>query len=163
MALLNRLPTNHTVRGFRTAARLRYSEAERLANAGDRLAGVYLCGYAAEMLLKAAFFRLQGKQPNDPITIHDLRIAMQQAQSMYQKKWHNLHDLGGWAALLTDERRRLGIAYPPRLSRVLNAQVKRIQQNWREDLRYHSNRPYLGEMRATFEGVAWLSSQFHSL
>jgi hypothetical protein len=69
MALISRIPRYHTTRAFRTAARQRFEEAKRAAEVGDRLIGVYLCGYAAEMLLKAAYFRLIGKGMNDPIGI----------------------------------------------------------------------------------------------
>jgi HEPN domain-containing protein len=67
MPLVQRIHSRpHTIAEFRRAATLRYREAVRLAVAGDRLAAIYLSGYAAEMLLKAAYFRLTGKKLHDP-------------------------------------------------------------------------------------------------
>jgi hypothetical protein len=60
MPLLDRLGTEHTIRQFRSAVRWRYTEAACLHATNNRLARIYLCGYAAEMLLKAASFRLRG-------------------------------------------------------------------------------------------------------
>jgi hypothetical protein len=59
MPLIARIPTDHTIREFRAAAGLRYREGQRLALTGNRLTAIYLWGYAAEMLLKAAYFRLR--------------------------------------------------------------------------------------------------------
>jgi hypothetical protein len=75
MPFLDRIPEYHTTHRFRAAARLRFQEARRAAGAGDRLVGIYLCGYAAEMQLKAAYFGLKGLKPSDPITMDDLRDA----------------------------------------------------------------------------------------
>src|SRR5437899_1926081 len=100
MPLLNRLPSNHTIREFRIAAALRYREATHLATAGDRLAAIYLCGYAAEMLLKAAYFRLLGKSPVEAITLHDIQDAKQYATTFLGVSWiGNLHSLPSWGDL----------------------------------------------------------------
>ena len=63
MPLIARVTADHSIREFRNAAWRRYQEARRLAINGDRLAAIYLWGYAAEMLLKAAYFRLVGWSP----------------------------------------------------------------------------------------------------
>jgi hypothetical protein len=35
--------------------------------------------------------------------------------------------------------------------------------NWRPELRYHSNRPFVGEVHKTFAAVSWLFVQSSSL
>src|SRR5438445_6100493 len=71
MPLISRIPPVHSIQEFRAAAGMRYAEGRRSALAGDRLAAIYFWGYVAEMLLKAAFFRLTGWLPAQPITLHD--------------------------------------------------------------------------------------------
>jgi hypothetical protein len=72
----------------------------------------------------------------------------------------NLHDLTGWRDLLIAERHRLGIPYSPGFRRSLNARVNRIHANWSPDLRYHTNRPYQGEVETIFESVDWFFNHF---
>jgi hypothetical protein len=81
MPLIARVPRDHSIHEFRAAAGLRYWEARRLAIAGDRLAAIYLWGYTAEMLLKAAYFRLRGWLPTQSITLVDLQNAKSYAIS----------------------------------------------------------------------------------
>lgn len=113
MPLIARIAQDHTVREFRAAAGLRYREAQRLAVAGDRLAAIYLWGYAAEMLLKAAYFRLRGWLPTQPITMTDIRDARNYAITTLQIAWPqpNLHDLSRWRALLVEERKHQLLPY----------------------------------------------------
>ena len=111
MPLIRRI-RDHTVRGFRKAARLRFEEAKRSAIAGDRLIGIYLCGYAAEMILKVAYFRLEGRTATGSITIFELRLAQKYAHALKVQWAGNLHSLPGWAGLLTAEREKRRNPYP---------------------------------------------------
>ena len=164
MPLIRRISRAHTIGKFRSAARQRFEEAKRSATAGDRLAGIYLCGYAAEMLLKAAYFRLRGRMPGDSITIRDLNEAKGYATTKLGLGWGgNLHDLTGWANLLVEERTIRGTPYRPGFRRSLVQQVNALHSNWREDLRYHSNRPRPAEVAVTFQAVAWIKSNYPSL
>lgn len=164
MALILRLPGHHTTRQFRAAARQRFAEAKRADMAGDGLIGIYLCGYAAEMLLKAAYFRLAGKKPSDPITMSDLRNAKGYANTKLGIGWSgNLHDLRGWSGLLVEERKVRGAPYLPSFSTGLNQRITNLHSNWREDLRYSTNRPRHGEVSATVQAVAWLMVNYPGL
>lgn len=165
MPLLARIPADHTIREFRTAAGLRYQEARRLALTGDRLMAIYLWGYAAEMLLKAAYFRLRGWLPAQPITMTDLRDARNYAITTLHLAWPqpNLHDLSRWRELLVEERKNQSAPYSASFARSLSARVTRVYLNWREHLRYRTNRPYAGEVAATFQSVTWLLGQYRYL
>jgi hypothetical protein len=166
MALIQRLglPKDHTIEEFRMAARLHFREASRLAVAGDRLAAIYLGGYAAEMLLKAAYFRLAGKGPAAPISTQEMYNARSYAKATLGVAWADkLHDLTGWTALLVEERRLRGAPYSWTLARDLLAHTQRIYLNWREYLRYRPNRPYQGETAAVLQGVQWLLGQYRFL
>src|SRR5437879_6241571 len=125
MPLIARTPADHSIRDFRAAAGLRYREARRLAIAGDRLAAIYLWGYTAEMLLKAAYFRLRGWLPTQAITLTDIRDARNYAISNLHVSWPqpNLHDLSRWCELLIEQRKQQLAPYPWAFARSLNAQV----------------------------------------
>lgn len=164
MPFVSRSTGNHTIREFRLAAGQRYREAVHLATAGDRLAAIYLCGYAAEMLLKAAYFRLIGRNPTAPITISDLQSAKHYATTTLGLiGFGNLHSLTSWAELLVEERRLRGLPLPASMARGLHARVRRIYANWRETIRYRANRPYRGEVADTMQSVFWMLGQYRYL
>jgi hypothetical protein len=165
MALIARIPAGRSIRAFRAAAGQRYREGRRLALAGDRLTAIYLWGYTAEMLLKAAFFRLRGWLLTQAITLADLYDAQLYAIQTLQLAWpeKNLHELPRWRELLVEERKRVLNPYPWPFARRFSASVTRIYLNWREHLRYHPNRPYRGEVGDTFQAVSWLLGQYRHL
>lgn len=164
MPLLQRIPGHHTIHEFRRAAGQRYGEAARLVLAGDRLAAIYLSGYAAEMLLKAAFFRLAGRTSKTPITLGEIKnVPKQHAQALGLPQPGNLHDLVWWADLLAKRRQHLGVAYSTLFARAIMARAGRIYVNWRESLRYRANRPYPGEVAVTLSAVKWLIVQYRHL
>jgi hypothetical protein len=164
MPLIARIAPHHTIRDFRAAARLRYDEGRRLALGGDRLAAIYLWGYAAEMLLKAAYFRLVGWLPAQAITLHDLHDAKNYAVHHLGLHWPTiLHDLSRWHELLVEERRLRLLPYAAAFARSLQARVRHIYLNWREHLRYRTNHPYRGEVGRVFQAVQWLLGQYRHL
>jgi hypothetical protein len=165
MPLANRiLRKEHSIGEFREAAKLRLQEARRLASSGDRLTAVYLAGYAAEMLLKAAFFRLRGFTAATPINFVDVNQAKTHAKSKLGISWNsNLHDLTRWSWLLIEERRSLGRPYSFPFARSLNARTKCIYLRWRETFRYHANRPYSGEVAILFRAADWLADWYPHL
>lgn len=157
MPLLARIQGHHSIRYFRGAARMRFQEAQRLFLGGERLGAVYLSGYVAEMILKAAYFRLRGWLPSDPITLGHLHFARSYAQHTLRIVGpNNLHDLTGWLNLLIAQRNQQQMAYPHRLHRGLSTRVHRIASNWRPDLRYHTNRPHAAEVRMTLQAAQWI-------
>jgi hypothetical protein len=155
----------HSIRNFRAAALARFAEGRLLAAQQHRLASIYLMGYAAEMLLKAAYFRLAGYSLSQPITVQEMYAAKDYAVKTLKCPWagNNLHDLRGWQMLLMEDRKAKGVPYSPSFSRDLNANVTRLALNWVEALRYHPMRPYRGELRRCLDGVTWLLTQYRFL
>ncbi len=157
MALIARISQSHSIRDFRKAARLRFHEARRAVEAGDLLIGIYLAGYAAEMILKATYFQIAGWKPTDAITLQDLQTAKADAMTLgIAWKGRNLHDVTQWAELLIQKRKVQGTPYSKELASSLVGQVARLYSNWRETLRYHGNRPRVAEVVVTLEAVEWL-------
>ena len=160
MTLIARVSTDETIHNFRRAAGARYAEGSWLATHGDRLASIYLLGYSAEMLLKAAFFRLEGYGPGDPLP---LKSAPAYARSWGLAGPRNLHDLPWWATLLVERRKLDGRPYPLAFSSSLVANVNHTYRNWREYLRYRTNRPTAGEVAEVRHSVTWLMGQYRFL
>ena len=85
---------------FLAAAENRYEEGLTLFEVGHRAAGIYLWGYSAEMLLKAAVFRALGSSLRDEIRKDDLEAARNLARQNNINWRGNYHFLPGWAELL---------------------------------------------------------------
>jgi hypothetical protein len=163
MALITRIAPYESILCFRRSAAARYREGCRLAANGDRLIGIYLLGYAAEMLLKAAYFRLERLHVKAPIGPAQLRSARDKAVSWGITAPVNYHDLSWWAQMLVESRQFLGRSYSYHFARQLLANVNRIYQNWREFLRYRTNRPFRGEVETVVRATTWLVGQYRYL
>jgi predicted alpha/beta hydrolase len=142
---------------FRAAARERFHDANTLAAAGRRTAAIYLWGYTAEMMLKAAYFSSIGFSSVQAITPVDLRAAVAAAPGLGFIWVGNFHNLDSWTNLLINTRAALRIAYlDRRFGSQLVGHVSRLQRLWRETLRYHRNNAYEYETAQVRAAAAWL-------
>lgn len=160
----------HTVGRFRAAAWARFHEANRLAVDADlferdglRHGAVYLFGYVAEMLLKAAYFRLRPAGANGTITFAHLQAARSRAIQL-QLHWPgNLHSLVGWRNLLARERLVMGAPFPQTFEIELFAQTTRLALLWSESMRYYHTKPTRVEIHDAHEAARWLLTRFSVL
>jgi hypothetical protein len=145
---------------FRASALQRFDDGIKLAAAGRRTGAVYLWGYCAEMLLKAAYFSANGFAETDPISwAKDIYPAIERGRKVFHIAWPHPgqgHNIRAWSELLIAERVFLGIAFVPPLDTNLQRYGHRIGRLWSESLRYHKNVAYLHEMRQVREAVEWL-------
>src|SRR4051812_22970226 len=88
-----------TIEEFERAAQARFGEAGVLLAAGSYAGAVYLLGYTAEMLLKAAWFRLMGHAPAQTIEPGDWAAARSLAASL-GLPLGNLHNIAAWVRFL---------------------------------------------------------------
>ena len=162
----------HTVGRFRLAAWGRYREGNQLAiaagqqnNPALRHGAIYLFGYVAELVLKAAYFRLRPANALGTIAIPDMHNARNRATSHFHVHWPgtNLHFLPGWANLLVHERHLLGQPYAPPFATSLVAQVNRLTLLWTESIRYYYSRPVLAEVGVAHTAARWLVSHLPHL
>src|SRR5205809_459063 len=104
------------IREFRASAEQRFEDALALAAAGRRTGAIYLWGYSAEMLLKAAYFALLGMPETLPITVAGhIRPAIDRGRSVFQIAWPAVgqgHNVRAWAELLVAERLVAGPPHP---------------------------------------------------
>jgi hypothetical protein len=125
------------------------------------MGAIYLSGYAVEMALKRAYFRLIGYSLRDPIQTSDLHAAFGHARTALQflNVGKNLHDLETWARLLVEERKLRQRPYGADRSRKLTGMVARLKLHWSEFLRYRANRPYQHEAAEALEIAGWVYEQ----
>jgi hypothetical protein len=158
--LLNRVRPD-SIHEFRAAATERYLDAKEAAKIGRPTAAIYLCGYVAEMTLKAAYFSVLGFDLMRPITMRDLESARNVGTSVYQIVWPNpgkFHNVRAWSELLVEHRSGTpGLNYTvPTFGAEVRLRGRRIEPLWSETLRYHKNIAYLHEVERVAEAAGWL-------
>jgi hypothetical protein len=141
---------------FRAAARQRSLDAIALQGQGRRTAAVYLWGYVAEMILKAAFFEVSGFAEHQTITRRDLQNALATLPGIGGNP--PLHHLGLWAqALVTLRASTPGLAYTDlAFGSQVTAKAYTLYGLWRETLRYHKNVAYPHELAQARDAAEWL-------
>ncbi len=150
-----------SIREFRAAARHRFDDGLELAGRGRRTGAIYMWGYCAEMLLKAAYFSLTGVSETATLTVTtDINPAINHGKTTHGIAWATQgqgHDVRSWAELLVLERASMvGKAYPPDVGRQVQLCGQRIGLHWSESLRYHKNIAYEFEMKEVREAAEWL-------
>lgn len=149
-----------SIREFRAAARIRYHDGLTLAMQGHRTAAIYLWGYAAEMILKAAYFSFTGVKELAPLTVPGHIIPAINIGRSLGIPWPRAgqgHNVDAWAQLLiATHARSTQTAYSQPFEKQLARCGQRIYQLWREVLRYHKNVAYDYEVRQMCEAVEWL-------
>ncbi len=148
-----------SIREFRAAARVRYYDAMALAAAGRRTAAIYVWGYTAEMILKAAYFSFVGHPHSAPITWPGhLRPAIIKGRAM-GIAWPDRgagHNVRAWAEFLIGTRAaNPGTAYSAAFALDVQRQGQRVGRMWTETLRYHKNTAYRYEVAQLREAAEW--------
>lgn len=161
MALRSRLSAlPETVQEFDLAATEKYLEGQRLIVAGDAGAGIYLLGYAAEMLLKNAYFRFTGASLADEV---GLRLAPARAAgrgsnglipSISDESYHSLRF---WAMLLQAMRSQQGRSWMDmEFTLEFERCSERLYNNWWVEMRYRRNLAVPKEALQVLSDVSWL-------
>jgi hypothetical protein len=163
--LLDRLG-DECVRQFRIAAADRLNDALALKKAGRRMAGLYLCGYSIELVLKASYFSCVGFTADQLITSQSRRLAMANMRAVTGINAQNQHHLIGWANLLVQTRATHPVLLPlkPMIgAEIINRATAVYSHLWREHLRYHCNRPYDYEVDKALECANWYLTHYNEL
>jgi len=158
MSLRARLSTVETCGSFRTAAEERFWDGFALATeCGDRRMGaIYLFGYVAEILLKAAFYRAIGLADTAPVGLGAIR-----AHASWQGR--NFHDIRALALLLVDHRRQTGAPFDPAFAGLLAMHAATVDANWNESLRYREISASDAEVVEVYRSVEWIRDNAYVL
>ena len=149
-----------TVRGFEAAAEEKYEDGFNLMASSSPGNGLYLMGYAAEMLLKSAYFRLIGLGETVPITRQHLQQARSEAKSAgvvtVDEQFHNVEF---WGELIIKIRLGQSRGFSETFAASLKHHTKRLAQNWFVDLRYQSLQGISKQdLEDALDDVIWIKS-----
>jgi hypothetical protein len=164
--LLNRWQPE-CIREFRAAAWHRFNDGLELAGRGRRTGAIYMWGYCAEMVLKAAYFSITMGETDVITWSGHLQPAIQHGRNVHTITWpyHGQgHNVRAWAELLVAERAAIaGRTYPAAVGREIQAHGQRIGLLWSETLRYHKNVAYLYEVTQVRLSAEWLLANLELL
>jgi len=153
-----------SVAEFRAAARSRYAEGVDLLNAGRRFGAIYLWGYAAEMVVKAACFSVIGLGETEPLDWKThLRPAIEFGRTKASIIWPfrgDGHNVRAWLELLIYTREQvLNKPFPTAFKEEAQRVGAAVELLWRETLRYHKNVASRREADQMQRAVVWLLNQ----
>ncbi len=138
---------------------MRIEEGDSLAIKYPLIA-IYLYGYAAEMILKAAYFKNLQFGSIDEIDRETRNRAMALAQ-MNGFMARDPHDIPGWARLLVWDKQTLHTpAYDAGFSRKFVAKAITIYENWRPQMRYRNTTPHFSKVATVRSEAKWLISNY---
>jgi hypothetical protein len=163
MPLRIRLEANpETVQDFELASEQKYWEALELMTAGHRAAGIYLIGYAVEMWLKAACFRLDGAGPG-----HAVRPYLAPARRLGRALFpaipdESYHSVNFWGELLCHKRRVTLGAFDHVLDAALSLRFTRLHTIWWIEMRYRPDQAQPAEVNTAFEDATWFRDSYMS-
>ena len=163
MSLLTRIGRRDTLAEFERAFPDRLRDARRLSDGGRSYWSVYTFGYVVEIVLKAAYCRLNGLLDGD-----DAWPLVSSARSRacflnIARQARNLHDLVFWCELVIAERAYRGMAPLPTLSLRLADEVRTVAMNWQEYMRYHDAVDASGECECVSLSVSWIVQHYPAL
>lgn len=169
MSLRSRLEnTPETVQEFGLAAVEKYSEGQRLIT-GNPGAGIYLLGYAAEMLLKNAYFRFTGASLSDEVgpRLGPAKTAGRDrhGDGLIPNNEHEAHhSLRFWAMLLQAKRAEQGQSWVD-IDFTLEFErcTERLYNNWWVEMRYRRDLATPNEALQVLSDVGWLRAHFMDL
>jgi hypothetical protein len=148
--------TPETVADFELAAESRYWDGCQLITQGHALGGIYLLGYAAEMMLKHACFRTDRGRPADPVGgfFGPIRAWMTARHPLVDRE--SYHSLLFWTLYLRGKRREAGWPLPNALDWELVRRMRRLYSTWSVDLRYRGWTLQAAEAQTVYDDVTWL-------
>jgi hypothetical protein len=166
LALRDRISRSDRWPELERASRERFLDALALATAAEErpTGAAYLAGYAAEILLKTAYYRVRGLAQSDDVA-GELR-GMQARASELGCTWRAgryRHDLLDLASLLVQERQIRGEPFDSYFAAALAGHVVNLTQNWSEQLRYKDVLASAQELTELFESVIWILNSYETL
>lgn len=162
MLLRNRLAVvSETIQEFEQAAEEMYQEGKFLLHKSNHQnSGIYLIGYAAEMWLKCAYFRLMGATLMDLIAPR-LGPARTRGSGLTPPvDYESYHSLLFWARLIEVER---SASSKPALSSIapdFSHCVQLLYDIWWIEMRYRQGQATVNEAKDIRVWVSWLRANY---
>lgn len=157
MPLRHRILSNpETIQDLELAGEEKYWEGIELLAAGRRGAGIYLLGYAIEMMLKIACFLTDGARPSDPVAPRLAPIRRWAQTELPSLRDEAYHSLWFWLHVLRRKRSMLRRPLPSHVDAGLVQRVRRIYGIWVVDMRYQPDQALQREAESVFHDATWM-------
>jgi hypothetical protein len=145
------------------AAEERYQEALHLMAGGLSGAGIYLCGYTAEILLKNALFLTCGAHHRDLASVYLIPALKMGRRILPWIPAENGHSLVFWAMMLRYRRSEAFRPFPVDLDNELDLRVSRLYESWWVSKRYLTDQATESESRGVLSDVDWIRERYRDL
>ena len=152
-----------TISDFAIAADEKYREGISAAKAGHPGVAIYLHGYLAEMLLKAASFRVDGASLSDRVAPRLAPARNWLTSHPWSVNCEGYHSLEFWTTYLRARRLSQGRALDRNLDGQLVHRSRRLYLVWWVEMRYRPDQATPFEVRRVFDDLTWLREHSVSL
>ena len=159
MGLVSRSASTDSIQEMDAARRDRFWDALTCGIDERHFAACYLFGYAIEMSLKVAYFRLISTNVVADLAPH-LKTVGRQPRF---KQRGRLHNVVAWADQLLEIRRLQGRPLSPALTGELILRAKQVAGNWSEVMRYRRSIKAVDEACQLLELAEWFSRRHDDL
>lgn len=154
-----------SIQGLEDARSARFEEGLCLwlhCDAPANLAGAaYLLGYSIEIALKAAYFRIDGLAPADPIDRRRLGTATGKAVQLNVVTPHeSFHSILFWCDALRALRVSQGSPLPPAYDRALARHARASHDRWWVGMRYQPSATSAAELDELVAAATWFDRNY---
>lgn len=162
MALIKRQKPNDSIKKFELSAQHKYQAGLLLIEAGDETTGIEQLGYAAEMLLKSAYFRFVRpaiglSRITSLITGSMLRAAAREGIRLHIRyDPESYHSLLFWALLLVAVRKDYSQPLPIETEREMLTRIRELHRLWMIEHRYQNKSYGAADVLRMYVNVTWL-------
>ncbi len=169
MALIKRQKPNDSIKKFESSALHKYQAGLTLIDGGDDRTGIEQLGYAAEMLLKSAYFRFMKSRIGlaritTAITSRMLRDAAQEGVRLHIRyDPESYHSLLFWALLLAAIRKDHAQPLPSELEKEMLVRIRQLHLIWMIEDRYQPKQYPTEEVLLMRANVAWIRDNHQQL
>lgn len=151
-----------TIAIFESTAEEKYEDGFNLLSYVSPGNGIYLMGYAAEMLLKSAYFRIIGLSETTPITRQHLRDARSEAARLsVGASDEQFHNVEFWGEIVIKKRIQQARGLPFAFVVELENRTRRLALNWFVEMRYRDLQGVTKQdLEDVFDDVVWIKSNY---
>lgn len=158
------MPTFDCIQEFEQAKADRLWDGMSLWLASREPGAVYVLGYAAEMAVKSAYFRLSGFTIVQPIGRHELNTARARASTLgVSAHWESFHSLRFWRDLLVAHRHAVARPLSSSVEASLRAAVDTIYDRWWIEMRYKRGYSTRTDLEQIAAAVDWIDKNYTTL
>jgi hypothetical protein len=144
------------------AAPWRMAEAATLEKSGRRGAAVYLFGYAVEIWLTAACYRICGYSVGSLIDQRIRSRLVAEARNLRLMS-SEPHDFAGWVRYLILIRKQTSAGYGRSFAVELETRVSDLYENWKPRMRYKAVTPSAAELNQVRDAALWMQERYNRL